>query len=84
MWRFGWVRLGTVILTKADSAVLVETVGPEAGELDVALGEVGMGDQEPGTEDTLGKNIQDSVGDDLAINANLAGTVCKTPDTVTY
>jgi hypothetical protein len=73
--------LGTVVLTQADSTLLVETVRPETVELDVALGHVGVSDQEPSTEDSLGKHVQDGVGDDLAINANLARAVGKTPDT---
>lgn len=40
-----------------------------------------MGDKEPGTEDTFGKDVKDSVGNDLAVNADLAGTICETPDT---
>jgi len=37
--------------------------------------------KEPGTEASLGKNIEDSVGNDLRVDADLASTVGNTPDT---
>ena len=74
--------LRAVILTEADSTLAVETVGPESVELNIALTQLGVSDQEPGTKDTLGENIQDSIGNDLAVNTNLAGAVGKTPNTV--
>jgi hypothetical protein len=74
--------LRAIILTDADSALRVEAVGPEAVELNVALGHLGVGDQEPCTEDTLGKDVKDSVGDDLAVNTNDAGTISQTPNAV--
>ena len=73
--------LRAIILTKTDRALTVETVGPEAVELDIALRQLSVSDQEPGTEDTLGKDIKDSVANDLGVNAQLARTVGKTPDT---
>jgi hypothetical protein len=76
--------LRAIILTKANGTLAVETVGPEAVELDIALTELGVGDQQPGTEDTLGQNIQDSVRNNLAIDTNLAGAISKTPDTGSY
>ena len=39
-----------------------------------------MGGDEPGTEDGLGENIENSVGDDLSIKTDLASTVGDTPD----
>lgn len=74
--------LRTVILTEADSTLAVEAVGPEAVELNIALTQLGVSDQEPGTEDTLGENIQDGVGNNFAVNTDLAGTVGKTPNTI--
>ena len=76
------MRLGTVVLTDADSTITVETVGPEAVELSVALTHVGVDNEEPGTEDGLGENVENGVDNDLSINADLAGTVGNTPDTV--
>jgi hypothetical protein len=37
-------HLSSVILTKADSALTVETVAPEAVELDIAFRQFGVGD----------------------------------------
>jgi hypothetical protein len=73
--------LRAVVLAEADGTVTVETVGPEASKLDVTLTQLGVSDQEPGTEDTLGENVQDSISNDLAVNTDLAGTVGKTPNT---
>jgi hypothetical protein len=40
-----------------------------------------MGDQEPSTKDRLSKDIEDGVGNDLAIDANTASTISEAPDT---
>jgi hypothetical protein len=79
--RVGDVHLRAIILTDADSTLAVETVGPEAVELNVALAHVGVNNQEPCTEDTLGKDVEHGVGDDLGVDADLASTVGNTPDT---
>jgi hypothetical protein len=76
--------LSAIILTEADGTFAVETVGPEAVKLNIALTELGVGDQQPGTEDTLGQNIQDSVGHNLAIDTDLTGAISKTPNTGSY
>lgn len=55
-------------------------MSPEATKLDVGLRNRGMGEEEPSTEDWLGKNIQDSVGDDLLVNAHVARAVGDTPN----
>jgi hypothetical protein len=76
------IRLRAIILTKADSTLGVETVGPETSQLNIRLTHLSVGDQEPGTEDTLGKNIENGVGDDLAVDTNDASTVSKTPNAI--
>ena len=40
-----------------------------------------MGEEEPGTEDGLGKDVKDGIGDDLLVNGGVAGAVSDTPDT---
>jgi hypothetical protein len=75
------MHLRAILLTDADSTFAVETVGPEAVELNIALAHVGVDNQEPGTEDTLGKDIEHGVGDDLSVDADLASTIGDTPDT---
>jgi hypothetical protein len=78
------MHLSTVIVTDAESALTVETVGPEASEVHISLAELGVSDDQPSTKDGLSKNIKDSVGNDLAIDTNLAGTVSEAPDTGCY
>ena len=75
------MHLSTVVLTDADGTLAAETVSPEAVELNIALAHVGVSNKEPGTEDSLGEDIENSVGDDLSIDASLARTVGNTPDT---
>ena len=75
--------LRTIIFTDADGAVTVETVSPETSKLNLAFGHVSVLNEKPGTEDTLGKDIQDSIGNDLAIDTDFTRSICQTPDTVT-
>lgn len=72
--------LRTIVLTEADGTLTVEAVSPEAGKLNIALAKVGVGDEEPGTKDALGKDIKDGVGNDLTVNTNHARTISETPD----
>ena len=41
-----------------------------------------VSEQEPEAKDWLGKDVEHSVGDDLAIDADVAGAVSDAPDTV--
>ena len=75
-------RLSTVVL-ETNSTLATEAVGPEATEIDVGLGDVGVGDQEPETEDGLVENVKNSVGNDLSINGELARAIGDTPNTTT-
>lgn len=69
-----------VILTNADSTLAADTVGPEATKLDLSLGHALVGEEQPSTEDGLGEQIEDGVGNDLLVNSHLAGAICNTPD----
>ena len=75
-------RLSTVVVVKAEGTLTVQTVGPEATDLNLALAKLSVGEQQPGAEDGLGQDVEDGVGNDLAINTNTAGAVGKSPDTV--
>jgi hypothetical protein len=75
------MHLSTVIVTKAEGALTVKAVSPEAAEVDISLTELSVGDDQPSTEDGLSKDIEDGVGNDLAINTNTTGTVSKAPNT---
>ena len=57
-------------------------MSPEAAKVDVGLWHADVGEQEPGSEDRLGKDVQDSIGDDLLVDAHVAGAVGDTPDAV--
>lgn len=74
------MHLGTVIVTQAESALAVETVCPEATEVNVSLTELSVGDDQPRAEDGLSKHIKDGVGHNLTINTNLAGAVSEAPN----
>lgn len=41
-----------------------------------------MSEEEPKAEDRLGEHVKDGVGNDFAINVNLASAVGNTPNTV--
>jgi hypothetical protein len=71
-----------IIITDTDTALRRETVGPEAADIDVGVSHLGMSKKEPGTEDWLGKNVKDGVGNDFLINGGNAGSVGNTPDAV--
>lgn len=80
---YAWaIHLGTlVVVTNADGALVAETLAPEATDLNVGLGDALVGEEEPGTEDGLGEDVKDGVGDDLLVNGSVAGAVSNTPDT---
>lgn len=78
------IRLSTVIIVKAESALTVETVSPEATKVNISLAKLGVSDDQPCTEDGLSKDVKDGVGNDLAIDPNLAGTISESPDTGWY
>jgi len=69
-----------VILTNTDSTLAADTVGPEATKLDLSLGHALVGEEQPGTEDGLGEQVKDGVGNDLLVNGHLAGAIGDTPD----
>lgn len=78
------MHLSTIIVTKAEGAFTVEAVGPETTKVDISLAQLGVSDDQPGTEDRLSKHVKDSIGDDLAVDTNTASTVSKTPDTTSH
>ena len=80
---YAWaIHLGTlVVVTNADGALVAETLAPEATDLNVGLGDALVGEEEPGTEDGLGEDVKDGVGDDLLVNGGGAGAISDTPDT---
>ena len=69
-----------VIITNADGTLAADTMGPEATNVEVGLLQALVSEQEPGTEDRLGKDVEDGIGDDLLIDIHVAGAVSDTPD----
>lgn len=69
-----------VIIANADATLVGESVSPPTADFDVGLGDAAVAQEEPQTENRLGQYIEHSVGDDLAVNRSLAGTVGEAPD----
>ena len=75
------VHLSTLLIVTDTDGALTEAVGPVAANVGADLRHTLVRDEEPCAEDDLGHNIEDSVGDDLSVNGDLAGTIGDTPDT---
>ena len=69
-----------VVITNTDGTLAAKAVGPESTKLNVGLWDLGVGNEEPSTKDWLGKDVENSVGDDLLVNVHVAGAVGDTPD----
>lgn len=70
--------LSALVVIEAESTLGGKTVSPEAlNGLSIRLG---VCSKEPETENWLGENIENSVGDDLTIDGEDAGSITKTPD----
>jgi hypothetical protein len=69
-----------IILTNTDGTLAADTVGPEATKLNLSLGHALVGEEQPSTEDRLGEQVEDSVGNDLLVNGHLAGAIGNTPN----
>lgn len=69
-----------VVITNTDGTLASDAVGPEATEVDVGLWHADMGEEEPGTEDWLGEDVEHSVRDDLLVNVHVAAAISDTPD----
>lgn len=72
-----------IVIANADGTLAAETVGPEATDVDVGLRDAGVSEQQPGTKDRLGEDVENSVGDDLLVDAQIAAAIGNAPDTNT-
>lgn len=70
-----------VVVADTKGTLGVEAVSPVSTDINVGLGDLCVGEKKPSAEDTLGKDIQNSVGDDLLVNGHLARAIGDTPDT---
>ncbi len=87
-----------VLTTESDGTVLGHAVGPEtfhggsagtvlanirfAGDSCVLLGHGIVGEKEPESEDWLCEDIKNSIGDDLSVDVDVAGSISDTPDAI--
>jgi hypothetical protein len=69
-----------IILTNTDGTLAADTVGPEATKLNLGLGHALVGEEQPSTEDRLGEQVKDGVGNDLLVDGHLAGAIGNTPN----
>lgn len=76
----GWYLSTLVVITDTDAALTRETVGPEATEVDVSLWHAGVGEKKPCTEDWLREDVQNSVGDNLLVDVQVAAAISNSPD----
>jgi hypothetical protein len=73
--------LRAVIVRETDGTLATQAIGPKASEVNVGIGHLRVGEEEPDAENGLGKDIKNSVGDDLTIDGQYTGSVSDTPDT---
>lgn len=77
------MRLSTlVVITNADGAFTAQPVGPETAKFYVGLWKICVGQEKPEAEDGLGKDIQDSVGNDFLVQISDPTTIGDTPDAI--
>jgi len=77
------VRLRTLlIVTDTDVTLGVKAVGPESTEINVGLGHALVAEKEPESENRLGHDVENGIGDDFSVDAGLAGAISDTPDAI--
>eukprot|EP00262_Sarcandra_glabra_P007069 TRINITY_DN19631_c0_g1_i1.p2 TRINITY_DN19631_c0_g1~~TRINITY_DN19631_c0_g1_i1.p2 ORF type:complete len:294 (-),score=25.52 TRINITY_DN19631_c0_g1_i1:240-1121(-) len=69
-----------VVVTNANGSLRAEAVRPVSAEFDIGLGHLGVGEEQPDTEDGLGQHVKNGVGNDFSVDRSLTGTVGNTPD----
>jgi hypothetical protein len=70
-----------IIITNADATLRAQPVSPEPANVDISLRQARVRNEKPSTKDRLGKNVKNSVGNDLGVDAKDTSTVGYTPDT---
>jgi hypothetical protein len=69
------------IVIETKGALTTQAMSPETSEINIGLGHLGVGKEEPETEDGLGENVQDSISDDLSVDRHFSGAISNTPNT---
>lgn len=81
--RTGHIHLSTlIVISNTELTLTGKTICPVSAKFDIRLRHVDVSKQQPGTEDWLGQNVQNGIGNDLGINTGFAGSVGNTPDTI--
>ena len=75
------MHLSTLLIVTNTYGALTKAVGPVATNVGADLRDALVRDEEPCAKDNLGHDIEDSVGNDLGVNRDLASTIGDTPDT---
>jgi len=76
------MHLSTLLIVTNTDGALTKAVGPVATNVGADLRDALVRDKEPCAKDDLGQDVENSVGDDLSVNGDLASTVGDTPNTV--
>jgi len=69
-----------IVIADAESALSAQSMGPEATEFNVGLGEFGVGEEEPEAKDWFGEDVKDGIGKDFLVDAEEAGSISHSPN----
>jgi len=73
-------HLSTLVVIKTDGTLTTKTLGPPSIKFNVGLWHAAVGEEEPSTEDWLGEDVKDSIGNDLSVNIDVTGAISDTPN----
>lgn len=73
--------LSAIIITNTESTFTAKAGGPEAAQVNVRLWHPCVSNKKPEAKDRLGKNVEDSISNDLGVYGHLAGAVGNSPNT---
>lgn len=73
-------NLRALVIVKTKTTTALKAISPEAVHLKVGLRHAAVCEQEPGTKDWLGKDVENSIGNDLLVDAENSSTIGDTPD----
>lgn len=81
-WRPGEALRALIIIANTDAALRGESVSPEATEINIGLRHLCVSNEEPCTEDWLGKNVKYGIGNNLLVDIEDERSVSDGPDAV--
>lgn len=61
-----------IVIADTDGTLRAQSVCPEATDIDIGLRDGLVGEEQPSTENWLGKDVQNSVRDDLRVNVHFS------------